>query len=197
MKKNLTPVQESILILCTLQALLDEYRKILIKEKKNHDPIIFSMLQSQVILTSCSYMDEWELLGKLVPQEPKILKLRKLVSPAVERIYKWKDMKQFRNSIIAHNHRNKKANNSPAILRMKRNLNCPNSYYDFKLLFGCIYLTKNVLLRIFSEEYNQILPNLKNISSIKPINEIKDKETYLKEFNKITQNIQSLIEVLN
>ena len=124
MKRKLTKIQESIFVLCTLQAILDEYIKCLTKEKDNSNSVIYSIITSQIIITSCSYLDEWEELGKLtkVENEPKIITLRKTVKPAIDRINQWSDMRQFRNNIIAHNHRIKNENNSLSILYLSRNL---------------------------------------------------------------------------
>lgn len=194
MKENLTKVQESILVLCTLQALLDEYRTCLIKEKNNSKSVMYAIIESQILLTSCSYMDEWELFGKLIKEEPRILKLRKVVKPAIDRINKWSDMKYYRNSIIAHNHRIRKENNSVAILNMDREFKCPNSFFDFSLLMGCIYITKNVLLRFFAIEFNQILPKLNNIENVESVKSIKDEKTYRAEFDKIQKEVQSLLD---
>jgi hypothetical protein len=196
MKRKLTKIQESIFVLCTLQALLDEYIKCLTKEKDNSNSVIYSIITSQIIITSCSYLDEWEELGKLtkVENEPKIITLRKTVKPAIDRINQWSDMRQFRNNIIAHNHRIKNENNSLSILYLSRNLNCPATYFDYKLLLGCIYITKNVLLRFFKDEYNLLIPNIKDIEDLSPINEVKNEKSFRKEFDEIVLNVESLIE---
>ncbi|CAL2077702.1 hypothetical protein [Tenacibaculum sp. 190524A05c] len=198
MKNNLTKTQESILVLCTLQALLDEYLKCLSKEENNTNSIIYSIITSQIIITSCSYLDEWEYFARLIKeeQESKIIILRKITKPVMDRINEWKDMKEFRNNVLAHNHRIKKENNSLAIFNLSRNLNCPNSFYDYKLLLGCIFITKDVLLRLFPKEYNQILLQVKYIENLKPINEIKNEKSYRKEFDNLTEITQSLIETL-
>jgi len=198
MRNNLTKTQESILVLCTLQALLDEYLKCLSKEKNNTESVVFSIIASQIIITSCSYLDEWEYFAILIKeeQESRIVTLRKITKPILDRINEWKDMKRFRNNMIAHNHRIKKEDNSLAIFNLSRNLNCPSSFYDFKLLLGCIYITKNVLLRLFSKEYNQILPHIKNIENITPINEIKNEKSFRKELDSLTESSQRLIETL-
>lgn len=195
MKNNLTKVQESIFVLCTLQALLEEYRKCLTKEKNNQKSVIFSIITSQIIITSCSYLDEWNYMGKLIieEQEPRIITLRKTTKPVIDRINEWKDMRQFRNNMIAHNHRIKNEDNSLAIFNLSRNLNCPNSFFDFNLLLGCIYITKNVLLRIFTNEYNQILPSLKNLESIVPLNQIKDEKSFKNEFDHLIEKVEVLI----
>ena len=188
MNQKFSPLQDSILILCSLEALLEEYQKCLLKE--NPDSVLFSVLASQIVLTACSYIDEWEFLGRLSSENPRVLQLREIVKPAMNRINQWTDLKLVRNSLIAHNHRIRKQNNSPTITSIKRQLNCPNSLYDYKLLIGCVYITKNTLLRVFGKEYNDIVPHLKNIEEITPINEIKDEKTYRKEFNVIINKVQ-------
>lgn len=196
MKNELTKIQESIFVLCTLQALLDEYIKCLTQEKDNSKSVVFSIITSQIIITTCSYLDEWEGFGKLIKteNEPRILILRKTVKPAIDRINQWSDMSRFRNNIIAHNHRIKNNNNSLTIFNLPKSLNCPASYFDYKLLLGCIYITKNVLIRIFKDEYNLLLPNIKNIAEISPINEIKNEKSFRRELDEIVLNVENLIE---
>ena len=188
MRLKFTKLQDSIFVLCTLEALLSEYRKPLLKEKP--DSIVYYALINQIVLNACSYLEEWELFGGLSSEEPRILLLRKIAKPAIDRINKWKDLKLVRNSLIAHNHRITKQNNSPTITNIKRQLSCPNSLYDYKLLIGCIYVTKNALLRIFAKEYNEIVPYLKDIEQINPINEIMNEKGYRKEMDEVVDNVQ-------
>lgn len=189
MNQNYSKLQESILVLCTLETLLFEYLKCLLKEKP--DSVVYSALTSQIVLNTCSYIDEWELLGALSSEEPRVLVLRKIAKPAIDRINKWKDLKLVRNSVIAHNHRIPKQNNSPTITSIKRQLSCPNSLFDYKLLIGCVHITKNALLRVFGKEYNEIVPYLKNIEQINPINEIINEKGYRKEMDEVVLKVQS------
>lgn len=189
MNQKFSKLQDSILVLCTLEALLFEYKKCLLKEKS--DSVVYSALTNQIILSACSYIEEWELLGVLSPEEPRILALRKISKPAIDRIKEWKDLKLVRNSVIAHNHRLPKQNNSLTITNIKRQLSCPNSLFDYKLLIGCIYVTKNALLRVFGEEYNEIVPYLKDIEQITPVNEIMNSKGYRKEMDEVVLNVQT------
>ncbi|MDO1511138.1 hypothetical protein Q2T41_00490 [Maribacter confluentis] len=189
MNQNFSRLQDSILVLCTLEALLSEYKKCLLKEKS--DSVVYSALTSQIVLNACSYLEEWELLGALSSEEPRILELRKIAKPAIDRIKKWKDLKLVRNSVIAHNHRLPKQDNSLTITSIKRRLSCPNSLFDYKLLIGCVYVTKNALLRVFGEEYNEIVPYLKNIEQITPVNEIINEKRYRKERDEVVLNVQT------
>ncbi|WP_272149186.1 hypothetical protein [Tenacibaculum aiptasiae] len=195
MKNNLTKTQESILVLCSLQTLLDEYLKCLSKEKNNSNSVIFSVITSQIIITSCSYLEEWEYFARLIKeeQESRIIILRKITKPVIDRINEWKDLRKFRNNMIAHNHRIKKENNSLAIFNLSRSLYCPNSFYDYKLLSGCIFIANRVLLKLFAKEYKEILPQIKNIENITSMNEIKNERDYKKELYNLVESTQNLI----
>lgn len=98
--------------------------------------------------------------------------------------------------MIAHNHRIKKDDNSLAVFNLSRSLNCPSSFYDYKLLLGCIYVTKNILLRLLPEEYNQILPHISNLENFKPINEINNEESFRKELYDLVERSERLMEAL-
>ena len=93
--------------------------------------------------------------------------------------------------MIAHTHRVKKKNNSPIITGDYKQFNSPNSFYDFKLLMGCIFITKNVLLRVFVNEYNGIVPHLKNIKRFSTLKEIKTNEVYLMELKEIGLKVEN------
>ncbi len=190
--KNLSDLQESILILVTLQALLDEYKKCLLKEKKT-DSVLFSIISSQIIITSCSYLEEWERLGKRAQENSKIIRLRKISKPAIDKIYSWSDMRKVRNSVLAHGLRNK---SQIALSSFPPTLRCPSSLFDYKLLLGCIFITKNMLLRIFSDDYNEILPYLKNFKTVKPQDPIGNEEMFNIEFDKVIGAVQRNLNVM-
>ncbi|WP_299799784.1 hypothetical protein [uncultured Maribacter sp.] len=195
MNQNFSKLQDSILVLCTIEALLVEYKKCLLKEEL--DSIVYNALTSQIVLNACSYLEEWELLGKLSSEEPRILILRKITKPAIDRIKNWKDLKLVRNSAIAHNHRIKKQHNSLTIINIKRKLNCPSSLFDYKLLIGCINVTKDALLIIFKKEFNQTIPYLKDILPINPVNEIKNDKDFQKEMDKVILNAKIKLDEYN
>jgi len=59
-----------------------------------------------LFITVCSFLDEYE--KKLTPlnypnHSSEILILKKINSPAIRRIKKWIDLKNYRNTILAHN----------------------------------------------------------------------------------------------
>lgn len=190
MQKKLSKVQDSILILCALQAYLTEQIKCLNKVKNKTESTLYSIILSQIIITSCSYMEEWEYLGSLSVEDSRIIKLRKIVKPAVKRIYQWKDIKDFRNSVLAHNLRIRKHNNINALYNIASKLNVPRSFYDFQLLVGCIYVTKNVMLKIFPKEYNDMVKNTKEIKHPEPVDEIKSKKEYKQIFDSIINQVK-------
>lgn len=190
--KTFDELQESIFILVTLQALLDEYRICLIKEKKEEETVLYSIITSQIIITSCSFLEEWERLGKYAKDDGRIINLRKITKPALDRIYVWKDMRKVRNSVLAHGLRFKSRS---ALHDLPQKLDCPSSFFDYQLLMGCIYITKNIMLKIFKAEYNDIIPKLTKMERRKPVNPIENENVYDKEFSKIIDIIQEKYDI--
>lgn len=190
MNKKQNPLQNSILILCSLQDLLDQYKKFLLKEKGNSKSILYETITGQIIITSCSYLEEWENLGNLSTKEIRIKELRNIVKPAINRIYKWKDLKIFHDAILAHNQRTKSKNNRPALNNLEKYLNCPKTLHDYQLLLGCISVTKNALLRVFSDENNDI-PYHNSIEKTEGIQEFKDENEYSNQFKIIIDRVQN------
>ncbi|MGN7514385.1 MAG: hypothetical protein ACTHOM_08410 [Allomuricauda sp.] len=76
-------------------------------------------------------------------------------------------------------------------------MNCPNTFQDYKLLMGCIYLTKNVLKRLFKEEYNEMVPQLKNLDGFKAKSEIKTDKSYKIELEMVTNQVQLNLDRYN
>lgn len=75
------------------------------------DEAITESLWFQIILKSCSFIEEWDkFLGTLTETDykEKIHLIKKIVKPAKKAIEQWSDLKHFRNEIIAHNFRSKK-----------------------------------------------------------------------------------------
>ena len=157
---ELTKLQESKSILITLQAATTECLNINKKEEVDKKRVIHAFADSQLILLTNSFMDEWENLGKLVSDQ-RVLKIRKIASPFTKRINKWSDLNLVRNTLVAHGFRKKGRN----ILTggYETELNIPNSFPDRKLLCGCIFCITEILITEFAAEYNELISYLKTI----------------------------------
>ena len=88
----------------------------------------------QILIKSCSFMDEWNtIFGIRTEQEDQkqILALKAIAKPATQNIKAWSGLKEFRNHFIAHNFRNKKGKN---VFLADRSYNSPQSDAEIYLL---------------------------------------------------------------
>lgn len=91
----------------------NDFKTKLIKINRAEYPlnqIIIPALLNHYLIITCSFLDEWndELNPTKIPEfKERILKLKNKTKPIFKRINKWTGIKNFRNSILAHNLRNK------------------------------------------------------------------------------------------
>jgi hypothetical protein len=175
---KVSKIQDSISILIVLAQSIDLYFKIMKKERRNRKSIVYAALSTNVLLQSCSFMDEWEHLGSTCKDERRLIELRKNLKPLTNRINQWSDLRRIRNTFIAHNLRDKKHDNENVLLKTySTQLNIPDSFGDYLLLCGCIQFMFKLLLKEFKAEYEDLYRS--HLSTIKhpPIKKGIESET--------------------
>ena len=65
-------LESSIIIICTLEAAMQEYLGVLKREKNDLNSVVFAAVRSQLLLTACSFREEWDLLGSLAKVNKKV-----------------------------------------------------------------------------------------------------------------------------
>lgn len=128
---KLNELEESLSILLSLYVMIEQNLEALIyyekylsndsneflryefpdKEESFVDEAITESLWFQIILKTCSFLDEWDkMLGVNtgIDNKQRIKIIKQVVKPARKAINQWKDLRGFRNEIIAHNFRGKK-----------------------------------------------------------------------------------------
>ncbi len=121
------------------------------------------MSKNLIIIDSCSFIDEYQ--ENLSPKNynqysEKILLLKKINSPAIKRVNKWKDLKKYRRTLLVHNLRIK--GEYIYSLEEKEEYKIPNSNNEIELLVE--------LLSIISKNIGFIFPKIvKNIDFKKKI----------------------------
>ncbi len=126
----------------------------------------------------------------------RIKAYKNIIDPALEEIKKWKDIKAFRNNVLAHNGRN--YHGRSVILSTKfENYNVPKYHSDFLVLFQLLKFITEKSGEIFLEEkrgaeeiMNGLITNnneihTKNEDISKTINKIN---TIISEMNKRAAN---------
>lgn len=156
------------------------------EEKFVIDTTIIDALRFQIILRSCSFLDEWDrFLGNKNEKEYKdrLRLIKKTVKPARSAIKKWwKDLKKVRNEFIAHNFRDRAHN--VTIDRL--------ASYDFpdtpeELYFLICYISRMI------EVLNKAFPI--NPDIFKDINNTKKEFSKRNHQNKYNELNETLIEV--
>lgn len=146
---------ESLHIITIIDLTIQNYIKALAEVQENH--FIFLGIKSQILLLANSYIDEWD--KYLIPksdneefnQQIKISKKHAL--PAIRRIKKWNGIKYFRNSVLAHNFRDKKENYKSVFLSDKFDkLNIPEHISELFLLSYIIKLSTNIVCFPFKQK---------------------------------------------
>lgn len=181
---KISKVQDSISILLTVQMAVDDCLDI---NAKDHDENskVRPFINGLLVIYANSFIEEWDNLGKQCKDDKRVIKVRKITSPVIRRIKQWTDLKNFRNTFLAHGYRDIKKNNV-LIKTYDKELNIPNSFGDFFVLRGCILYAKEILVREFAVEYNELLPHLK---ALKPPmvtkNSILDDQEAIKELTQL------------
>ena len=143
-----------------------------------------------IIITACSFIDEYEtqLNSKEFPKfSDEINKLKLINKPAIRRIKRWKDLKKYRNNILAHNLRYK---NKPIYSYSEKiEYNFPHHNNEVELLSKLVLTISKNIGEVFPDLIKGINYNkkLSDNMSVK-INNIDEKE----ELNTILFEIQKI-----
>ena len=175
-----------------LQLLIEDCFVIIEKEQKDDNNKVRQFINGMLLIYANSFIDEWENLGTQCNADSRVVNVRKTANPLIRRINQWTDLSTFRNTFLAHNFRDKKRNN--ALMReYETGINIPNSFGDFLLLRGCILYTKEILIREFPLEYNELLPQLKTIKP-PPVNNksISSPQQAIEELNQLFEQCKSI-----
>jgi hypothetical protein len=190
--------ETSIVNLCLLQMLLDEYIKLHSKEFKNPDSVMAAVLGEQMIIKICSFLDEWKSFGSNAKNDPRVVELRQSTKAATKQLNSWSDIYLVRNTIIAHTFRDKKKENVSSLLTEQMAFNSPISHFDYRLACGCIHLIVFALKAFFHKEYNLLIPKLTEARQHTFPFEIKSKEECTSRFDAISNAVhQAVNEKMN
>jgi hypothetical protein len=181
MKKNgkisLNKTEESIFTLLSLYVLINQAFESLCGnedimnsnfEVNDHsfkdlvNDTIHEALVYQILLKTCAYIDEWNgIFGvKTDERDKEIIKLiKRIVRPAYKCISSWKELRDFRNQVIAHNHRDKNGQN---VLLKRKIYNSPQSVEEIYLLIFCLEMITRVVTSYFPDMTDKVLGFLRS-----------------------------------
>jgi hypothetical protein len=171
---NLNKTEESVFTLLSLYILASQAFESLFGEENIlhsnfdydnnsfHDLVndtIHEALVYQILLKACAYMDEWnDVFGVKteVEDSDKIRFIKLITKPAHKEISSWKQLKDFRNQAIAHNHRDKQGKN---IYLFPRSYHSPQSNAEIFFLLFCLKQLTDVINFYFPSVAKEVLIN--------------------------------------
>lgn len=180
-------LETSIVNLCLLQMLVDEYLSLHSKEYENTNNILASVLGELMVVKICSFLEEWKSFGSNAKNDIRVVELRQATKAATSQLNSWSDIYLVRNTVIAHTFRDKKKDNTSSLLSEQMEFNSPISHFDYKLACGCIYLIVFALKAFFHKEYNSLIPKLTKANQHTFPFEIKSEEECKSRFDEITR----------
>lgn len=113
--------------------------------------------------------------------------IKKIVAPARREIMKWKDLKDFRNEVIAHNLR--KSNKSFSLDNITE-YNCPHSTYEMFYLVEFLQRMVSVLTTNFPSELQNIIDKTQSAVA-------KERDYSNKRYSTLVELKGALLEVDN
>jgi hypothetical protein len=124
---------------------------------------LFLSLFYMTIIESCSYLDEFENVFGVKSEkkyQKRILIVKRSTKPFIKKIKEWNDLREFRNSIVAHNLRKK--DGKMALTKENLDYNTPRTMFDLVLLSNCITLTQNIINSEFNNELNEAVGSMQD-----------------------------------
>lgn len=124
---------------------------------------IYDALASQIILKAIAYLDEWNnYFGVQTELKDKdsILYVKKIAKPAYSLLKEWKDLNDYRNHALAHNHRDREKQN---IYLNNKKYNIPGSNGELMLLCYCVNKMSQVVAAFFQDEVRAVISIISNI----------------------------------
>ena len=118
-------------------------------EDKDELPIWVSICSITIIQT-ISFLDEYNnfVKSKDPDLDTTIKAIKKTVKPALKKISEWRDLRKFRNNVLAHNLRSQKREASVFTFGLN-SYDIPQTGADFVVLYNCISMIKDVFQSAF------------------------------------------------
>jgi hypothetical protein len=151
--------------------------------------VLYVTLFNHSLLEAASFIEEYEdyFLKSGAEHRDKILAFRKAVAPIMKQVNDWKDLRKFRNEMIAHPWRKKNGDFSFTSLLT---YDVPKSFLQLKLLR--MYLS--IMIRLFELEFPKEIAEMTRYIQTLP-HEYKPPMRTAKDFNTIFQKLDALKKV--
>lgn len=165
--KQVSKIQDSLLIFMTIGDAIESYYKILESERKDKNSIVYAAISSHIQLMGCAFKAEWNRFSKLENERNRIEKVGIISKPFRKRINQWSDLELVRNVFLAHNFRDQNDNYNNRLLKpFDRELKSLGQFQDYTILYRCIIHINLIILKEFLNEWNDLIPKLKGLKQL-------------------------------
>lgn len=120
------------------------------------DKTHYIVLYNTILMNICSYLEEYNknFSTACEPEyKSRILEIKKIAKPAYKEICKWKDLKVYRNNMIAHNFR---IDGKDFSFKLLGQYNAPRTYRDIVLLRKHLNMINSIIQAEFDYEMTKI-----------------------------------------
>ncbi|MDP4282953.1 MAG: hypothetical protein Q8891_00900 [Bacteroidota bacterium] len=151
------------------------------------DKAHYVALYNTIILNTCSFLDEYNkkfLLNSEPEFHERILQIKKIARPAFKKLDEWKELRQYRNHMIAHNFR---VDGDEFSFYMLGQYNAPRTYNDLVMLRKYLAMINTVIM----EEFKDMMPHINNF-----VDSFEVKEQQI-SYDNIEEDIKSLVDNIN
>lgn len=133
----------------SLNVLLEVGKSDLPEKSKNN---CLSIVTSKIFIDAVSFLDEYDRYFNSKSIQ-RVKDVRRILKILIREINGWKDLKNYRNKMLAHNYRNGKGK-APSVFKDGTFLtfNVPKRINELQLFIWYFIKIKNVLSRIYSKE---------------------------------------------
>jgi hypothetical protein len=119
--------------------------------KALNDDILFSLTNHALIIVS-KFLEVWDDSNGFAKSDPRIIPMRKTLSPFLDRVRVWKGLKSMRNSALAHAYLDKEGELAPPWHPLGKG-DAPTYHAEIMLLLQIVYLSVLVILTVFEKEF--------------------------------------------
>src|SRR5258708_15484563 len=150
-------VYHLIFLANSIEKIVKGFVSIIDKIEDDDEKAIYVASYSLVTIQTIYFLDEFSEFK--VPSTSElhqdVLFLRKALKPAIKALQQWKEMRDFRNNVLAHNLRSQKDNQNSVFQRGLDSYDAPKNGHDLGVIISCVSIIRQVLERKFGDRQQQ------------------------------------------
>jgi hypothetical protein len=116
---------------------------------------LFFSLSNHALIIVSKFLEVWEDSNGFAKSEPRIVPMRKALSPFINRITVWKGIRSLRNSALAHAYLDKNGGLTTPWQQLATGA-APSYHAEIVLLLQLVYLSVLAILTVFEKEFGGI-----------------------------------------